>query len=103
MGDDVVELIDMKTGETVWKFDVSPDRCNGTNSEVLRHKHRTWYGHIFAKHAFFNVLEAKIVVFTRTYPERDSFSDEEYFWRLCAIGRPLVRQLPCWHEMVRAV
>lgn len=95
-----IELIDTKTGKTVLKCD-TPDTCNASNSEVLRHKHRMYNGYIFARHAFYNVQEAKVYLFMHQYPERYSFSDEEYFGRLCAIGRPWVRQLPCWHEMVR--
>lgn len=97
-----IELVDMRTNETVLKWSV-PYKCNASNSEVLRHKYRMYNGDIFARHAFYNVLEAKVYLFTHQYPERDSFSDEEYFGRLCAIGRPWVRQLPCWHEMVLAV
>ena len=97
-----IELVDTKTGKTVLKWG-TPDKCNASNSEVLRHKYRMYYGDIFARDAFYNVLEAKVYLFTHQYPERDSFSDEEYFGRLCAIGRPWVRPLPCWHEMVLAV
>nr|DAJ57550.1 MAG TPA: hypothetical protein [Caudoviricetes sp.] len=96
-----IEFVDTKTGKTVLKWD-TPDKCNASNSEVLRHKHRMYNGYIFARHAFYNVQEAKVYLFMHQYPERYSFSDEEYFGRLCAIGRPWVRQLPCWHEMVRA-
>ena len=97
-----IDLIDTKTGKTVLKWS-TPDKCNASNSDVLRHKYRMYNGYIFARHAFYNVLEAKVYLFTHQYPERDSFSDEEYFGRLCAIGRPWVKQLPCWHEMVCTV
>lgn len=97
-----IEFVDTRTNETVLKWSV-PDKCSASNSEVLRHKYKMYNGYIFARHAFYNVLEAKVYLFTHQYPERDSFSDEEYFGRLCAIGQPWVRQLPFWHEMVRSV
>ena len=92
------ELVDMRTGETFLKWS-TPDKCNASNSEVLRHKYRMYNGDIFAIHAFYNVSEAKVHLFMQQYQERDSFSDEEYYWRLCSIGRPFVRQLLCWTEM----
>lgn len=94
-----VKLVNTKTNETLLKFDVDEEKCNGTNSEVLRYKHRTWYGHILARHAFYNVKEAKVSIFIKQYQEMDSFSNEEFCRRLFVIGRPWVRQLPCWLEM----
>ena len=72
-----IELVDIKTGETVLKWG-TPDKCNASNSEVLRHKHRMYNGYILPGTLLQRSGGESISLYAISI-QIGQFSDEEYF------------------------